>query len=117
MKKMIVSLTLILIFSAGRIQAQDDPNKSTTTTTTTTKYYYYPSQNVYYNEATQEYSYYDKPSLKWTTVKTLPSTYTTDNADRVELSYNGADIWKDNSTHITKYKKKRSGKVKMKTAD
>ena len=109
MKKIIIGLVLLFMAST-ELLAQ------TTTTTTTTKYWYYPSKNVYYNEASGDYWYYDSPTTKWVTIKQLPSTYVlSDNDTRYMVNYNGTDVWKYNKTHKTKYKVKKNGTVKTKT--
>ena len=116
MKKLIVSITLLLsVFGITRIHAQDSLNNPTNGNLSGMKYYYYPSQNVYYNEGTQDYWYYGNPSGKWETAKSLPSNYlVNDKTNRYELTYNGTDVWKENKMHKSKYKAKKNGKVKMK---
>ena len=113
MKKIVLSLTLFLaLFSCSNLQAQDNSD------ITVLKYYYYPSQNVYYNEVTNEYWYYDKPTVKWVSVKTLPTEFTVDEkANKSEFTYKGLDVWRDNKKHITKYREKKNGKIKMQVKD
>jgi hypothetical protein len=84
--------------------------------TTGTKYWYYPSQNLYYNDVTGDYWYYDEATTKWADVKKLPGTIkfaVTD--DRYPVYYKGTDIWRDNKVHLSKYKVKKNGTVKQKT--
>jgi hypothetical protein len=84
--------------------------------TTSTKYWYYPSQNLYYNDVTGDYWYYDEATTKWADVKKLPGTIkfaVTD--DRYPVYYKGTDIWRDNKVHLSKYKVKKNGTVKQKT--
>lgn len=109
MKKIIFSLALMLsIFSISRVYAQDP-------VVTETHYYYYPSDNVYYNETTGDYWYYDTPTSGWISVKTLPANIVIkDNAPRFDVVYSGTDVWKDNKMHLKKYKVKKDGRVKAK---
>ncbi|MES2431161.1 MAG: hypothetical protein V4556_09495 [Bacteroidota bacterium] len=110
MKRVILGLALMLgIFSVSKTYAQDP------TVTTTTTYWYYPSENVYYNEVTGDYWYYDNPTTTWMTVKTLPNTYVvTDKTHHVDVTYAGTDVWKENKEHLMKYKMKKNGKMKVK---
>lgn len=79
------------------------------------KYWYYPKSNMYFNESSGDYWYYDEPTTKWMDVKSLPSTYeVTDNTPRYEVWYNGSDVWKDNAMHVKKYKMKKDGRMKTK---
>ena len=82
---------------------------------TGTHYYYYPSENVYYNETTQDYWYWDAPTSGWISVKTLPSGIVLkSNAPRHEVVYTGSDVWKENKMHLKKYKVKKDGTIKAK---
>jgi hypothetical protein len=118
MKKIILGMFVLFVSgSALTANAQEKPSTTTTTTTTTqgTKYSYYPALDTYYNDATGEYIYYDQPTIKWVTAKTLPATITWDpNAEHYSVYYNGPDVWKDNAGHKTKYKVKKDGSVKQK---
>lgn len=108
MKKIIFGLVLLLaIGSSITTNAQEKR----------IKYWYYPSSNVYYNDATGDYWYYDTPTTTWKTTRTLSSDYTVDDTHRYMVYYNGADVWKDNSRHRMKYKVKKNGRVKMKPKD
>jgi hypothetical protein len=107
MKKIIFGL-LFIFAAATQATAQTD--------TSGTKYWYYPGQNIYYNDATGDYWYYDKKTTRWADTKTLPDTYTMqDTDDRYPVYYNGTDVWRNNKTHTTKYKAKKNGTVKQKT--
>lgn len=111
MKKIILSLMLLVgLGSALQVSAQE-PMK---TSVTRTRYYYYPSSNVYYNPTTDEYWYYDEGATTWEDVKTLPTTITLGKTPRYTVYYNGTDVWKDNASHRTKYKVKANGVVKTK---
>jgi hypothetical protein len=118
MKKIIVAMTIL--FAAGistgasAQQTQQTQQTQPAQTSQTIKYYYYPSSNVYYNESTGEYLYYNDADASWTTVKTLPSTIVLEQTPRYEIQYNGTDVWKDNAEHIKKYKVKKDGEVKAK---
>ena len=108
MKRILFGLVLLFV-TATKLSAQ------------TVKYWYYPSQNVYYNETSTDYWYYDAGTSKWVMARTLPTTYTpiVDGTTRYEIMYKGdADlwptIWKENSTHKVKYKVKKNGTVKTK---
>ena len=106
---------LFLILVCGTvITASSQTTDSVTTTTTTHKYYYYPSSNVYYNVVGSDYWYYDEATSAWVEVKTLPATITLEKAPRYTVYYNGKDVWKDNATHMKKYKVKDNGELKEK---
>ena len=105
-----IVLGLLLLFSvATKLSAQIDD------TTVVIKYWYYPAQNIYYDEASGDYWYYDVPTVKWIEVKQLPSTYTLAGTDtRYRISYKGQNVWMDNKKHRIKYKVKKDGRVKVK---
>ena len=106
MKRILFGL-LLLFVTATKLSAQ--------TTDIKVKYWYYPSQNVYYNETSGEYWYYDGTSTKWVYAKQLPTTYTIVEKDsRYPIMYDGTDIWKYNKTHKVKYKVKKNGTIKTK---
>ncbi|MDB5231096.1 MAG: hypothetical protein JWN76_1901 [Chitinophagaceae bacterium] len=86
---------------------------TTTTTTTTHRYYYYPDANVYYEPSSSNYWYYDEPSTKWVTVRTLPSGINVAKRKYKTFNYIGTDPWKDEA-FAKKYKVKKNGKVKTK---
>lgn len=115
MKKIILGLAMFFaLMSTVQVNAQTS-NTTSTSSSTRVKYWYYPSANIYYNDTSGDYWYYDDPSTTWTTVKTLPSTYViNDKTPRYEVWYDGTDVWKDNATHLKKYKVKKNGRVKMK---
>jgi hypothetical protein len=76
---------------------------------------YYPSQNVYYNDATATYWYYDAPTVKWMEVKALPPVIKLGDADiKYEVFYKGPDVWRSNKDHKIKYKVKKDGTIKQK---
>src|SRR5262245_60669233 len=101
MKKVIVMLAVLLAFgSAMHVSAQQPQQQRV-------KFYYYPSSNVYYNDVTGEYWYYDEPTIKWVEVKTLPATITIQKTPVYTVYYNGEDVWKDNTMHQKKYKVKK----------
>ncbi|MES2431160.1 MAG: hypothetical protein V4556_09490 [Bacteroidota bacterium] len=108
MKKIILSvlltLTICTITNAQEIAASS------------TKYVYYPTKNVYYNEATETYLYYDRPTRGWIAVDELPSSYVVNKEmNHYEVTYNGTDVWKENKRHTMIYKVKKDGKVKVRT--
>ena len=113
MKKILFGcMMMFAVCSAVNVNAQD---ASTATSTTRVKYWYYPSSNVYFNDATGDYWYFDQPTTTWMDVKTLPSTYViSEKTPRYSVWHNGSDVWKDNSMHLKKYKVKKNGRVKMK---
>lgn len=113
MKKIILGcLMMVALFTTVNVKAQ---TSTSTSTTTRVKYWYYPSSNVYYNDATGDYWYYDTPTTTWMDVKTLPTTYTiTSTTPKYEVWYDGTDVWKDNAKHLKKYKVKKNGRTKMK---
>src|SRR5205814_1413556 len=89
-----------------------------TTTTRTTHihrhYYYYPSSNVYYDEASGNYWYWDNTTSQWNMTENLPATITVVKTERRPVIYNGDDPWRNNAADIKKYKVKRNGTVKIK---
>ena len=105
-------ILLLLFIAAGSVHAQTDTikvnNKTTTKVTPgATKYFYYPEANIYFNEANSNYSYFDAATSTWVTAAQLPSSYSINkNSPRTEISYNGADVWTDNSTHQKKFANK-----------
>jgi hypothetical protein len=112
MKKIILSMLVCgALFSAS---AQTTTTSSTTTTTTSHKYYYYPSSNVYFDQTSGNYWYWDDASSQWSSAQNLPSTITVVQTDRHPISYRGDDPWKNNATDKQKYKTKKNGKGKMK---
>lgn len=108
MKKVIFGL-LLLFAVTTKLSAQ-------TTGEAQIKYWYYPSQNVYYNDATGDYWFYDKTTATWTSAKVLASPYVpvvaTDT--RYQIMYTGPEVWKANANHKVKYKVKKNGTVKTK---
>jgi hypothetical protein len=113
MKKTLIALLLCgSIFSAT---AQDTTRVTVTTTTTSPKYYYYPSTNLYFDEVSGNYWYWDNGTSAWSMTKTLPATISvTETTQRYPITYVGTDPWIDNADHISKYKMK-DGKEKIKT--
>lgn len=110
MKKVLMALLI-----CGSIFSATAQTTTTTTTTTTHKYYYYPSTNVYYDDATGNYWYWDNSSSQWSMTQTLPSTITvTETTKRYPITYKGDDPWKNNASDKMKYKTKKNGKTKMK---
>lgn len=96
MKKVIASLLIIFAFAMSASAQTDSTSK--------TKYFYYPSLDVYFNDQSGDYWYYDKSSTKWTQGKNLPSTYKMNNdTKRYEIWYNGSDVWKANADHRKQY--------------
>jgi hypothetical protein len=86
-------------------------------TTSAHKYFYYPSSNLYYDEVSGNYWYWDKGTSAWSMTENLPSTINFNkSAIRYPLTYTGDDPWKYNADDIKKYKSK-DGKEKIKTGD
>ena len=113
MKRLILGCMLLLA-----IGTRSSAQVVTTTSTATGKvtYWYYPTYNIYYNEATGDYWYYDEPTIKWIYSKELPTTYVISDKDvRYKIDYAGTDVWKANKTHKIKYKVKKNGRVKDKS--
>src|SRR5438105_6952379 len=105
MKRILLALALLFALgSTTKLAAQE----------TRVRFYYYPSTNVYYNPASDQYWYYDDVSTTWTEVKTLPTTITLTKTPRYTVYYNGEDVWKDNATHMQKYKARKNGTIKQK---
>jgi hypothetical protein len=117
--KKIMFFLLVCGLGFGALAQTDSTTTSNTTTTTTNttthKYYYYPESNVYYDDVSGSYWYYDQPSTKWTMAQTLPSTVTLVKTPRYQVNYNGTDPWKNNAADLKKYKVKKNGKIKAKS--
>lgn len=95
---------LLLFAIATKVEAQE-----------AIKYWYYPAQNVYFNEESGNYWFYDESRVEWVEASRLPAWLTmTDNDARYEISYKGPKVWKDNKKHKEKYKLKKDGTVKEK---
>ena len=108
-------ILFLLLVCGAMLSAQAQTTTSTTTTTTTHKYYYYPSTNVYFDEASGNYWYWDNSSSQWSMTQTLPSTITvTETTQRYPIMYKGDDPWKNNAADKAKYKTKKNGKGKTK---
>jgi len=99
------------------LSASAQVTDTVSTTTTVHKYYFYPSSNVYYDEATGSYWFWDKSSSQWVTAQTLPSAVPLIKTPQYSLNYNGIEPWKNNAVDLKKYKVKKNGKVKMKPKD
>ena len=98
MKKLIFGLLLMFAISNGA-SAQTKDSAST-------KYWYYPTLNVYYNQTSGNYWYYDEPTTQWTAAKTLPTTYVvTKTSPHYDVTYKGSDVWKENAAHKEQYNK------------
>lgn len=63
-------------------------------------FYYYPSANVYYDGGRSCYIYQNGRS--WVTAAALPYGFSIGN-DRVQVYYNGPEVWRDNDRHRTTY--------------
>ncbi|MDB5200495.1 MAG: hypothetical protein JWO92_2458 [Chitinophagaceae bacterium] len=107
---------LFLLLICGSIFSASAQTTTTTTTTTTHKYYYYPTSNVYFDELSGNYWYWDNTSSAWSMTQTLPATITVVETQRYPVTYTGDDPWKNNAADIKKYKSK-NGKEKVKTRD
>lgn len=117
MKKML-SIIAITFLSCTAIRAQSTdtvPEKSKMTKDAerhssesaakgSTKYFYYPEANVYFNESTGNYSYYDPATSSWVSNTKLPSTYNINkNTPKSIIDYDGKDVWMENASHQKKY--------------
>jgi hypothetical protein len=106
MKKIILGLVvLFMIAGVSKVSAQE---------TQKVTFYYYPSSNVYYNVTATDYWYYDDATSAWVEIKTLPATITLEKSPRYTVYYTGKDVWKDNATHMKKYKVKDNRELKEK---
>ena len=106
-------LFLILVCGAMVFSASAQVTTTDSSTVTVHKYYYYPSTNVYFDEASGDYWYYDDANTRWNTVKTLPSTIVVEKTQKYPIDYKGNDPWKNNAADKQKYKVK-DDKEKMK---
>ena len=107
---------LFLLLLAGTMLSVSAQTTTTTTRTTTHKYryYYFPAQNIYYDEDSGNYWYWDNANSQWSMVQNLPSNITVVKTQRYPVLYNGNDPWMNNAADIKKYKVKKNGKVKIK---
>jgi hypothetical protein len=64
-------------------------------------YYYYPSANVYFDGSCNRYIYQNGRS--WVTASILPSGIFIGNEPRVQVYYNGPEVWRDNDRHRSLY--------------
>ena len=104
MKKAIF-IALLFVCLGNITNAQSD-------TTGKQMYYYYPEQNVYFNQKSNNYLYFDSTSSNWKTVNLLPSTYKiTTQTPKDVVYYNGTDVWMENAAHIKQYGKTSSSKA------
>ncbi|CAN5174578.1 hypothetical protein BH09BAC2_BH09BAC2_23850 [soil metagenome] len=116
MKKILFGIGLVLVAgTVSPVMAQDSTSQAGHTNMKV-KYYFYPAQNVYHNEATGDYWYYDTRATSWKIIRTLPSTYSLNNTEREVVYYNGTDVWRKNELHIKKFKMKND-KIKVKQAN
>jgi hypothetical protein len=95
MKKFIVMLAVLFAIGVKEASAQR------------ITFYYYPTPNVYYNVASHDYLYYDPGTTTWVTVKALPPGIVLTRT-RHTVYYNGPQVWRDNASHKTKYKVKKT---------
>ena|SRR5689334_1344993 len=98
MKKVIASVAFVLTLGLAHTQAQ------ATTDTGRTKYEYYPEANVYYNDVSRNYWYYDSAKSQWQSAAQLPSSYSiNEKSKKNSFYYNGGEVWKDNAKHMKMY--------------
>jgi hypothetical protein len=123
MKKLFFSLLVLFAITANvNAQVTNEPNPMAQTPANQPEnnaYWYYPQQNVYYNDVAKSYWYWDKTSSTWMKAVELATPYTpvTDTDTRYKITYDGNDIWKDNTDHKNKYKvQKSTPKNKMKSS-
>ena len=109
MKKIILGLLLCTTMVSASAQV--------TRTTVHHRYYYYSSANVYFDEESGNYWYWDTPSSQWKMVRTLPADITLVKSPKYQLRYEGDDPWKKNADDVKKYKVKKNGRVKVKLRD
>ena len=106
-------ILFVLLICGAMFSASAQTTTTTTTTTTTHKYYYYPSSNVYFDQPSGSYWYWDNSSNQWSMTQSLPTTITLVQTERKPIHYKGDDPWKNNATDKQKYKSK-NGKEKTK---
>jgi hypothetical protein len=115
MKKILLSMLICGSLLSASAQVTD--TTTNTTVTTTHKYYYYPSSNIYYDNASGNYWYWDKSTSQWMMTQTLPSTITLEKTPQYPITYNGNDPWKNNMADMKKYKVRKNGTIKIKPKD
>ena len=69
--------------------------------------------DVYFDESSGNYWYWDSGTSQWSMTQTLPTTITVVEKQRYPITYKGDDPWKNNAADLKKYKSK-NGKEKMK---
>ena len=111
MKKLIASVAFVLTLGLVQTQAQSANSPTQSTDTTRMKYEYYPDANIYYNDVSRNYWYYDSASSQWQSAAQLPSSYSiNERSKKNSFYYNGGDVWKDNAKHVKTYGNKKSKK-------
>ena len=118
MKKVIASVAFVLTLGLVQTQAQstDSSTQSTQSDTSRIKYEYYPEANVYYNDVSRNYWYYDSASSQWQSAAQLPSSYSiNERSKKNTFYYNGGDVWKDNAKHMKTYGNKSKSKKPTKS--
>ena len=90
----IAVISTLISCSTSRSYESDYPNRSQQS------FYYYPSANVYYDGGHRCYAYNN--GRNWVTAAVLPSGFSIGN-DRVQVYYNGSDVWRDNDRHRKAY--------------
>lgn len=119
MKKILFLLLSCGFMLSAFAQVPDTANdamKDTSSTIIVHKYFYYPSSNVYFDEATGNYWYWDNSTSQWITTHELPSTITLVEP-KYPLDYTGNEPFQNNSSDLKKYKVTKSGKVIKKDDD
>ena len=102
MKKLLLFFSVVLLgLFSNLAQAQ---TMDSARSTQSGFFYYYPGSNVYSDQNSTDYWYYDSTASNWVEAKKLPSMYKINKqTKRNKVYYNGTDVWKDNAAHLKKY--------------
>lgn len=115
--KKIVSGIFACFCLATAATAQVDTSRSSTTNNAmqngvkqdSLMFDFYPQFNVYYNQHSRDYIYYDSLSSNWIKNRSVPSTYRYNNnswnpnSPKTSFRYYGSDVWMNNPDHIKIY--------------
>ena len=103
MKKILLGTLISITTLVTSAQVSDTAN----TKISSHKYYYYPKSNVYFDQVSGNYWFWDKTSSQWKMTTTTPSGVILLKDNRQPLSYRGDEPWKNNAADMKKYKVKK----------
>jgi len=103
MKKILLAMMICVAALVASAQNSDTANRNSSPH----KYYYYPSSNVYFDQVSAKYWYWDNSTSQWKTTTTAPVGVILQKKDRYALNYSGDAPWKNNAADMKKYKTKK----------